>query len=144
MGHVKLYESWILDEEMREDIDYTEHVKALLQAAEEGDFNLVKGLLDDGKVDINYQDENGWTALHHAVFSKSIEVVGFLLNEPEIDLGITDNLGKIAWDYADLEIRRMFPELEYNQFSDTYDEDDAYSRFGSAYDDNNYNYDYDM
>lgn len=144
MGCVKLYENWLIQEEARRDLDYTEHVNALLQAAEEGDFKLVKGLLDDGNIDINYQDENGWTALHHAVFSKSVEVIGFLLNEPEIDISITDQMGKIAWEYADLEIRRMFPELEYNQFTDTYDEDDAYSRFGSAYDDNDYNYDYDM
>lgn len=144
MGYVKLFEQWMVEEGIRRDFDYTEQLQALLRAAEEGDFKLVKGLLDDGNIDINYQDENGWTALHHAVFSKSVEVVSYLLNEPEIDLSITDNLGKIAWDYADLEIRRMYPELEYSQFSDTYDEDDAYSRFGSAYDDNDYNYDYDM
>ena len=144
MCYVKLFEQWMIGEGIRRDFDYTEQLQALIRAAEEGDFNLVKGLLDDGNIDINYQDENGWTALHHAVFSKSVEVVGFLLSEPEIDLSITDNLGKIAWEYADLEIRNMYPELEYNQFSDTYDEDDAYSRLGSAYDDNDYNSDYDM
>lgn len=144
MGYVKLFEQWMVEEGIRRDFDYTEQLQALHRAAEEGDFKLVKGLLDDGNIDINYQDENGWTALHHAVFSKSVEIIGFLLNEPEIDLSVTDNLGKIAWDYADLEIRTMYPELEYSQFSDTYDEDDAYSRFGSAYDDNDYNYDYDM
>lgn len=144
MGYVKLFEHWIVQEGMRRDIDYTQQLQALLQAAEDGDVRFVKQLLDDGNIDINHQDENGWTALHHAVFAKSDDVVGFLLNEPEIDLSVTDQLGKTAWDYADLEIRRNYPELEHQQFSDTYDEDDAYSRFGSAYDDNDYNYDYDM
>jgi hypothetical protein len=39
--------------------------EALLKAAKEGNLKTLRDLLRNG-TDINYQDENGWSALHHA------------------------------------------------------------------------------
>jgi ankyrin repeat protein len=136
MAYVKLFEQWISENStIRRNFDYSEHLEALMSACKEGDAMFVKKILDDGNIDVNHQDDLGWTPLMWAVFSKSNEVIDILLSHPEIELDIQDSQGKTAWDWADPEIRSEYPELEPQMFSDTYDEDDVYSGLGSRYDD---------
>jgi len=51
---------------------------ALLQAVQDNDVEKVKMLLAQG-VNVNFTNENGWTALHYAARDNKIEVVQFLL-----------------------------------------------------------------
>lgn len=66
----------------------------IMQAAEEGNINIIKFLLYEGR-DINAQDENGETALSCAVLADQIKVVKLLLDKGACVL-VKDNKGKTA------------------------------------------------
>jgi len=77
---------------------------ALIPAAEKGHLDNVKLLLADGKVDIDHQNDYGYTALIEAVALRDgsevyQKIVRELLNHGA-DVSIRDNSGKTAEDYA--------------------------------------------
>jgi hypothetical protein len=57
----------------------------LLEAATKGDLKLVKSILGEGKVYVDYQKrkdpKSGWTALHFAVSGGQVDVVDYLLQQ---------------------------------------------------------------
>lgn len=63
-------------------------------AALSGDINKIKKLV--GKVDINLQDKDGYTALMIAVWKNHENIVKLLLSTPGINVNITNNEGKTA------------------------------------------------
>ncbi len=77
---------------------------ALIPAAEKGHLDNVKILLTDPRVDINHQNNYGYTALIEAVALRDgsqvyQEIVAELLNHGA-DTTLLDNYGKSALDYA--------------------------------------------
>jgi len=85
-------------------------VTALMFAAMYGRLKMVQTILHlrtfSGPVDLNVQDENGRTALHHAVNTEAIEVVHELLlrltpaSQSQIDITLRDSNGRTALDLA--------------------------------------------
>ena len=56
-----------------------------------GDPNMVVFMRDEYHMDVNYQDEYGWTALHWACYKNQIEVVKTLvIRKSDIDINIKD------------------------------------------------------
>ena len=54
-------------------------------ASNDGDFNKVKSLIDDG-IDVNLKDKEGWTPLHFAAQSQNASIVLLLIEAgAEID-----------------------------------------------------------
>lgn len=77
---------------------------AIIPAAEKGHLDNVKLLLNDGKVDVNHQNNYGYTALIEAVALRDgsevyQKIIRELLNHGA-DPSIKDNYGKTAQDYA--------------------------------------------
>ena len=77
---------------------------ALIPAAEKGHLDNVKLLLADGSVDINHQNNPGYTALIEAVALRDgskvyVEIVRELLQNGA-DPSLRDKFGKTAKDYA--------------------------------------------
>ena len=70
--------------------------KALHEAAKYGNAECINLLLNDKRFDVNAKDENGCTALMHAVYGiKKIEVIKALLDHGA-DTKLTDNDGETA------------------------------------------------
>jgi hypothetical protein len=63
----------------------------------QGDLNEVERLLDEG-VNINIQDDDGFTPLIIAIVNKDIDLVELLI-EKGADVSIKDNDGKDVFDY---------------------------------------------
>ena len=59
----------------------SEGMNLLCLAARSGDINLLKEISENisTEFNINFQDKFGWTALHHAVISKSLPIVQYLV-----------------------------------------------------------------
>ena len=55
---------------------------ALMAACAGGDSNMpiISILVEQYNADVDVQDENGWTALHYAVYANAPEIISFLLN----------------------------------------------------------------
>ena len=68
----------IVDAGMPVDIDVKFHGRALECAAANNRTDVVRFLLQRG-ANINIQDPNGWTVLHHASYSNSTDVFRLLL-----------------------------------------------------------------
>lgn len=47
----------------------------LLKAAESGDINMVESLLSEDGSFLNFQDDDGYTALHRASYEGHIDVI---------------------------------------------------------------------
>lgn len=77
---------------------------ALIPAAEKGHLNNVKLLLEDGKIDIDHQNNFGYTALIEAVaLTDGSEVYQQIVQELvsyNANKELRDNSGKTALDYA--------------------------------------------
>ena len=77
---------------------------ALIPAAEKGHLENVKMLLEDGQVDIDHQNNYGYTALIEAVGLREgnqlYQDIVKLLMENGADQSIKDNSGRTAMDYA--------------------------------------------
>uniref|UniRef100_UPI00358E9C10 caskin-2-like isoform X2 n=1 Tax=Myxine glutinosa TaxID=7769 RepID=UPI00358E9C10 len=84
----------------------------LIQAAKNADAAAVQKLLNKGmkggktklmgstkRLNVNYQDEDGFSALHHAALSGNVEVICLLL-EAQANVDIKDNAGLRPLHYA--------------------------------------------
>lgn len=90
---------------------------ALIPAAEKGHLENVRLLLADGNVDINHQNNYGYTALIEAVAlrdgSKIYQDIVKELLAYDADKKLRDNYGKSAEDYAkELGYQAMLDELQ--------------------------------
>lgn len=76
----------------------------IIPAAEKGHLDTVKLLLEDGTVDINHQNNYGYTALIEAIAltdgSKVYQDIVAELLKYGADKNLKDNYGKTATDYA--------------------------------------------
>jgi ankyrin repeat protein len=57
-----------------------------MEAVESGDLDLVKKLKNDPAVDVNLEDDNGWTPFHIACFRGHKDVVSLLLADHTVDV----------------------------------------------------------
>ena len=72
---------------------------ASINAARNGDYEIVKILLEDPRIDVNSQDKDRKTLLLHIISIISIsnyEILKLLLNNPKIDVNLQDNQGNTA------------------------------------------------
>lgn len=65
----------------------------LITAVLQCDYRALERLLKDPTVNVNAQDKDGRTALHHAVRQKDLQATEGLLLHPNIDPNVRDNLG---------------------------------------------------
>ena len=76
----------------------------IIPAAEKGHLETVKLILEDGKADINHQNNFGYTALIEAVAltdgSKVFQEIVAELLKYDADVTLKDNSGRTAADYA--------------------------------------------
>ncbi|XP_032591708.1 ankyrin repeat domain-containing protein 39 [Drosophila grimshawi] len=82
----------------RDDCDYT----ALHYAARNGNEEICKLLLDEGKVDVNVVTKGGATALHRAAMMGHLNIVKLLVAQPKINLLLQDESGQSALHRAAL------------------------------------------
>jgi len=72
------WEDW--DKTERIALQSEEYIPALHRAADKGDLDKVKHLLERG-ADVNSRDKDGWTPLHWAAFEGKTKMVKFLLSK---------------------------------------------------------------
>ncbi|KAJ2911930.1 hypothetical protein MD484_g8488, partial [Candolleomyces efflorescens] len=65
-------------------MDNQEHSVALSAACEAGRDAVVRTLLSRSDIDVNVEDENGWTPLAHAAWNKWTNICEMLLSHPKI------------------------------------------------------------
>jgi ankyrin repeat protein len=65
----------------------------LSEAAQKGHLRIVELLLKDGRVELNYQDRDGYTALHDAIVGEQEPVAMRLLTTRGVDPGLQNNHG---------------------------------------------------
>ena len=83
--------------------------KTLHKACEKGDIEAVKQFLGDG-VDVNAEDENGWTPLHHAAWQGRNEIAELLIAKGA-DVNAKDGVGRTPLNEAALNGRKEIVEL---------------------------------
>jgi ankyrin repeat protein len=113
-GYIKVIQYFIdngVDVNMQEhDKSSEEHDKssALITAAWNTNFDLVKFLLQQPYIDVNIQDCTGNTALIFACWFDDISIVYLLLQHQDIDINIKNVNGKTALDKAvNFEIKQL-------------------------------------
>ncbi|BGP47587.1 Arginine N-methyltransferase 2 [Rhodotorula kratochvilovae] len=72
----------------------------LIDAVYDGDDRLVRHLVEQEKADCWVQDAQGWTALHAAAHTGSVDDIKLLLRKGNAVWSIPDNLGCTAGDIA--------------------------------------------
>ena len=84
---------------------------ALHWAAKLGHVRIVRLLLADDRVDVNYRSQTGGTALHIAAENGHAEVVQLLLGSDKIDVNSKDEYGRTPMNYAMLQTHFGIIEL---------------------------------
>ena len=64
------------------------------------DADMVKDLIEKFHADVNYQDQNGMTALHHAAAIGARPCIRVLVNSGQCDYLIKDNENRYAYELA--------------------------------------------
>ena len=88
-----------VQEQFRATITDAEKEAAILAYVKRGAADFLELLVKDG-VNVNMQDENGMTPLHHAVAYGTRPCLRILVNSGRCDYLIRDNLGRYASDIA--------------------------------------------
>jgi len=83
----------------RQRLQTLETTTELLEASKSGDIEALERILT-AKVNINFADDNGFTALHWAVQSGEVSCVTRLLKETKIEVNRQDQLGWTPLHYA--------------------------------------------
>ncbi len=86
----------------------------LIEAAQFGDLRSLNSLLGDDDIDVNYQDSNGNTALHHAVTYSHIDPVELLIRS-NADVNIQSKRGSSVLHIAARTGRSDCAEIIFNQ-----------------------------
>ncbi|KCV73185.1 hypothetical protein H696_00728 [Fonticula alba] len=96
----KLVRDWIASRRASPNDQSFSGLAALHYAAEAGDLDFCKFLIQHG-ADPNIYDVDGWTPLHTAALMGHLEVIRFLVEECNADAGILNNENKTAYDEAE-------------------------------------------
>ena len=90
--------------------------KVLLDECEKENPNieLIQNILEFAPVNVNWQNEDGSTALIWASSEGHTENGKLLLERPEIDVNLQTKNGWTAWDWMEPSIRSLFPQLKPN------------------------------
>lgn len=92
-----------------------ENCTPLLKAASRGYYDVSKVLLQAADCDMNWQDQNGWSALHYAVYFGHLVLIDRLLIEPKLNAKLLDNQRRSPMQL--LEQNELHPNLvEREQF----------------------------
>ena len=65
-----------------------------------GDADMVKDLIEKYHADVNYQDQNGMTALHHAAALGARPCIRVLVNSGQCDYLLKDKENRYAYELA--------------------------------------------
>lgn len=97
----KLLTNQNLDFNLRSNHPHRRNFTPLITAAAIGNQIAVEVLLQDKRVDVNAQDENGRTALHHAARTGHLEVLKALLADSRTDMSLTAAYTETVFHAAD-------------------------------------------
>ncbi|WP_164503859.1 ankyrin repeat domain-containing protein [Rickettsiales endosymbiont of Stachyamoeba lipophora] len=90
---------------------------ALHKAAYYGKFEVVRVLTTAPKhIDVNIQDNDGWTALHYAVKKGHTEIAKYLVQHSKANINLKNHKGKIAFDC----ISDCKDQLKHNELRDLF------------------------
>ena len=81
-------------------VEDEKRLTALYWAAHLGHAKVVRVLLADQRVDVNFKNHNGQTALHTAAERGQDEVVQLLLSSDRVDVNAKDVYGATPMTYA--------------------------------------------
>ncbi|KAF4678190.1 hypothetical protein FOL47_003252 [Perkinsus chesapeaki] len=88
-------------------IDRKQHLEKMFQASRMGDLDKLTELMKKQEIDLNIQDKEGWTVMHHASFMGQSNIIQYLL-ENGFDIGIKNKFGRTPlhlaaeWDNDDV------------------------------------------
>ncbi|MFT4327814.1 MAG: ankyrin repeat domain-containing protein [Wolbachia pipientis] len=91
----------------------TELDKKLLAAAQDGDFNKVKDLVNQG-ANINAKERDGNTCLHYVSKFGNLDIVKYLISE-DADIDAKDNNGQTPLDVADSSIIKILRQAHLDK-----------------------------
>ncbi|XP_063242235.1 uncharacterized protein LOC134542151 [Bacillus rossius redtenbacheri] len=69
-------------------------------AAERGDYEFIKWLIENGKVCVNYEDSEGTKLIHLNASSGQWELVKWLIQHESCDVNVKDRIGNSVLNYA--------------------------------------------
>ena len=72
----------------------------LIQACSKGHKRIVKLLLSNAEIDVNFKAHGNHTALYYAACNGSKSIVKLLMKHPKLDVNCRDNFGKTPLFYA--------------------------------------------
>ena len=105
---LEIYEYMVLTPEEATKMFWEESLK------EKPDLQFIEDILAYSPIDVNVQNEWGWTALMLAADEGNEKCVELLLKHPGIVVNLQDEDGDTAWDLATNSIRQKFPQLNPN------------------------------
>ena len=73
---------------------------SIYKIAEAGMLNELTAELNKGRFNINQQDENGMTLLHHAAMGNNFHVIEYLTESRGANAGLRDNQDRTPFDIA--------------------------------------------
>ncbi len=85
--------------------------KKFILSAQKGNKSEIVRILKNELVSVNLQDENGNSALHHAVNREDVEMLKILLLDPKISVNIINFNGKTALHYSYTNYNRLYKTL---------------------------------
>lgn len=74
----------------------------LILAADNGNYELVKKMIDQRKININAKNTEGYTALMRAVSGEYVDIVDLLLKQENIKLSIKNIYGRTVFDIVNV------------------------------------------
>ncbi|EER09630.1 serine-threonine protein kinase, putative [Perkinsus marinus ATCC 50983] len=74
-------------------VDRRQHLEQVFQASRMGDVETLKALMKKQQIDLNVQDKEGWTVMHHASFMGQTHIVRYLIDNG-FEIGPKNKFGR--------------------------------------------------
>jgi serine/threonine-protein phosphatase 6 regulatory ankyrin repeat subunit B len=99
-----------LDINMQDKKGYTALIYSIIN--DKYNIDIIKILLEHKNIDINIQDLNGNSALYHAIVNRVNDVVLLLLQHPDININVINNIDELISKYCNKENINIFNKLK--------------------------------
>ncbi|KAF4727476.1 hypothetical protein FOZ62_013332, partial [Perkinsus olseni] len=74
-------------------VDRKQHLEQMFHAARIGELETLTALMRKQEIDLNVQDKEGWTVMHHASFMGQSNIVHYLIDSG-FDIGTKNKFGR--------------------------------------------------